>query len=101
MRVTSKQLEDILRNHGSSLEPQQVREYAHHVDEQTVHTKTVTISSRPGEKAEEVLREELLNYLLEGYSILEATVAKEEEDSESGHSKTTTHKVCLRTKPKD
>ena len=101
MRVTSRQIEDILRSHDSALRPDQVREYAHKVDEQVVHTKTITIGSRLGSAAEEVLREELLNYLIEGYSIAEATVVKKEEHTESKNSKTTTHKINLRIEQKD
>jgi hypothetical protein len=101
MRVTSKQIEDILRNHDSALRPDQLREYAQKVDEQVVHTKTVTIGARLGAAAEEVLREHLLNYLIEGYSIAEATLIKQEEDSESEHPKTTTHKINLRIEKKD
>jgi len=96
MRVTSKQIEDILRAHGSSLGADQVREYAHTVDEQVVHTKTVTISARAGASAEDVLREELLRYLVDGYSIIEATVTMREEQSEKNRSKTIVHKVRLR-----
>jgi hypothetical protein len=101
MRVTSRQIEDILRSHDSSLRSDQVREYAHKVDEQTIHTKTITITARLGTAAEEVLREELLNYLMEGYSIAEATVLKKEDHSESGNSRTTTHKIKLRIEQKD
>jgi len=96
MRVTSKQIEDILRSHGSSLGPDQVLEYAHTVDEQVIHTKTITISSRAGTTAEEVLREHLLRYLMDGYTISEATVRKQEDHSEEHRSKTTIHKIRLR-----
>ena len=44
----------------------------------------------------EVLREELLRYLMDGYSITEATVIKKDESAESKHSKSTIHKVRLR-----
>jgi len=101
MRVTSRQIEDILRSHGSELRAEQVCEYAHEVDEQTVHTKTITIGARLGTTAEDVLREQMLNYLLEGYSIAEATLVKKEIDSESAHSKTTIHEIKLRTEKKD
>jgi hypothetical protein len=98
MRVTSKQIEDILRSHGSSLRSEQVREYAHRVDEQVILNKTVTFSPRAGMNAEEVIREELLRYLVDGYSIVEATVSKQEEHSEDKRSTTTIHKVRLRIK---
>jgi hypothetical protein len=98
MRVTSKQIEDILRSHGSSLGSEQVREYAHRVDEQVILNKTVTFSPRAGMNAEEVIREELLRYLVDGYSIVEATVSKQEDHSEDKRSKTTIHKVHLRIK---
>jgi hypothetical protein len=100
MRVTSKQIEDILRAHGSSLRPDQVREYARSVDEHVIHTKTITISGRAGASAEEALREELLRYLVDGYSIAEATVTCREESSEKDRSKTTIHKVILRLEEK-
>jgi hypothetical protein len=98
MRVTSRQLEDILRSHGSPLVPEQVREYAQDVDEEIAHTKTIAISARAGTSAEEVLREELLRYLMDGYSIVEATVVLKEEQAEDKRSKTTTHTVKLRLK---
>jgi hypothetical protein len=98
MRVTSKQIEDILRSHGSSLDAEQVREYAHDVDEQVIRTKTVTFSPSGGTSAEEALREELLRYLVDGYSIIEATVTREESNSENKHSRTTIQKVRLRVK---
>lgn len=101
MRVTSEQIEDILRRHGSSLDAGQVREYAHKVDERIVHTKTITISDRLGADAGEVLREELLNYLIDGYTIIDATVSKEEEQSEGKRSKTTARKIRLRIEQKD
>ena len=100
-RVTSGQIEDILRSHGSSLDAGKVRESAHKVDERLTHTKTVTISERLGDAAEEVLREELLSYLMDGYSITEATVTKEEEQTEGKRTKTTVHKIRLRVKQKD
>ena len=100
MRVTSKQIEDILRAHGSSLGPDQVREYARSVDERVVHTKTITISGRAGASAEEALREELLRYLVDGYSIAEATVTHREDSSEKDRTKTTIHKVILRLEDK-
>jgi hypothetical protein len=96
MRVTSKQIEDILRTHESSLGSEQIREYAHRVDEQVLHTKTITISSQPGETAEEILRHELLNYLMDGYTISEATVTMSEESGDKKRSKKTIHKVNLR-----
>ncbi len=101
MRVTSGQIEDILRSHGSSLDAGKVREHTYRVDERLIHTKTVTISERLGDAAEEVLREELLNYLMDGYSITEATVTKEEDQSEGKRSKTTIHKIRLRIEQKD
>jgi len=101
MRITSKQIDDILKSHGSSLDSEQVREYAHCVDEQVIHNKTVEFSPRPGTSAEETLREELLGYLADGYSIVEATVTRQEDHSETRHSKTTTHKIRLRVKNKD
>lgn len=98
MRVTSRQLEDILRSHGSQLSSEQVREYAHEVDEQVILNKTITFSPRAGMTPEEVLREELLRYLVDGYSIVEATVTRKESHSEDKHSKTVMHKTKLRVK---
>ncbi len=98
MRVTSKQLEDILRSHGSPLTSDQVREYAHEIDEHIIHNKTITLSPRVNMTAEEVLREELLRYLVDGYSIIEATVTREESQSEDKHSKATIQKITLRVK---
>jgi hypothetical protein len=98
MRVTSKQIEDILRSHGSSLSSEQVRDYPHRVDEQIVSTKTITISPSGGLAAEEVLREELLRYLVDGYSIIEATVSFKEDLSDDKRSKSTTRKIRLRVK---
>ena len=100
MRVTSKQIEDILRNHKSALEPEQVREYAHKVDKKTTDIKTITVSPLPGQRAEEVLREELMRYLMDGYSIAEATVMKKQGSEESKHSKTIIDKVRLRIEEK-
>lgn len=101
MRITSKQIDDILKNHGSSLNAEQVREYAHCVDEQVIHNKTIEFSPRPGTSAEETLREELLRYLADGYSLVDATVTKQEDHSETRHSKTTTHRIRLRVKNTD
>ncbi|UCD56748.1 MAG: hypothetical protein JSV16_13105 [Candidatus Hydrogenedentota bacterium] len=98
MRVTSKQIEDILRSHGSSLTSEQVREYAHRIDEHTILNKTITVSPRAGASAEEVLREELLRYLVDGYSIIEATVTRHEDHSNGKHSKSALRKVRLRVK---
>jgi len=77
-----------------------VHEYAHRVDEQVIHTKTITISARAGASAEEVLREELLRYLVDGYSIAKATVTLHEETAEKDRTKTTIHKVHLRLEEK-
>jgi hypothetical protein len=96
LRVTSKQIEDILRSHGSSLTAEQVREYAHTVEEEVILKKTVTFVPRAGTSAEEILREELLRYLLEGYSIVEATITREETDPED--EKPTTRRITLRVK---
>lgn len=96
MRVTSKQIEDILKSHGSSLSSEQVREYAHRVDEQVLLNKTITVIPQAGVSAEEALREELLRYLIDGYSIIEATVSTKEESSENKHSKTVIRKITLR-----
>ena len=101
MRITSRQIDEILKSHGSSLSSEQVREYAHQVDEQTVHTKTVVFSPHAGVSAEELLREELLRYLMDGYTVIEATVTREENQSESKHSTNTTHKIRLRVKQDD
>jgi hypothetical protein len=98
MRVTSRQIEDILRSHGSSLSSTHVREYAHSVEEQLALDKTITFSPRAGMSAEEALREELLRYMVEGYSIIEATVIKEEELSEDRHSRSTSQKIKMRLK---
>jgi hypothetical protein len=73
-----------------------VREYGHRIDEQLSLTKTITFSQRGESSAEEQLREELFRYLLDGYSIIEATVAQEEKHSEGKLSRTTTHTVRLR-----
>ena len=97
-RITSKQIEDILRSHNSSLTSEQVREYAHSVDEQLILNKTVTFSPHGGVSAEEVLREELLRHLEDGYSIIEATVTRKESHSEAKRSKTTIRKIRLRVK---
>jgi len=99
LRVTSKQIEEILRSHGSPLSSDQVREYGHHVDEQLSLTKTITFSQRGETSAEEQLREELFRYLLDGYTIVEATITQEEKRSEGKHSRTTTHTVRLRIQP--
>jgi len=98
LRVTSRQIEDILHSHGSSLTPEQVRDYAQEVEEEVILKKTVTFTPRAGTSAEEILREELLRYLLEGYSITEATVTREENDSDDADSKRTTRQIKLRVK---
>lgn len=98
IRVTSKQIEDILQSHGSSLSAEQVRNYPHRVDDQIVSTRTITISPSAGMSAEEVLREELLRYLVDGYSIIEATVSIQENQPGDKHSKSTLRKIRLRVK---
>lgn len=101
MRVTSKQIQDILRSHGSSLSSEQVREYPHSVEKQSPLDKTITFSPHGGINAGENLREELLRYLFEGYSVIEATVAREENHSDDTHSKTSLQKIRLRLKKED
>ena len=100
-RITSRQIKDILRSHGSSLSSEQVREYAHSVEEQLILNKSITLSPRGGLSAEEILREELLRHLEDGYCIIDATVTKKEDHSEARHSKTTIRKVRLRVKQDD
>jgi hypothetical protein len=99
MRVTSRQIEDILRSHGSKLRPDHVREYAHEVEERLTHEKTVTVKAYGGMTAEEALREELLRYLVDGYSIVDATVALTEDASDENQQRSKTSRVRLRVQP--
>jgi hypothetical protein len=101
LRVTSKQIQDILRSHGSTLSPTEVRESAYQVEEKVIHEKTVTVEPCAGLTAEEALREELLRYLIDGYSIIDATVVLNETASATNHSSSTIHRIRLRTRQKD
>jgi hypothetical protein len=98
MRVTSRQIEDILRSHGSALSASQVREFPHEVEEQITHEKIVTIEAHGGMTAEEALREELLRYLVDGYSVVDATVVLNEDASEPNRRKQKTTRVRLRVR---
>ncbi|GAB4343307.1 MAG: hypothetical protein Kow0099_21590 [Candidatus Abyssubacteria bacterium] len=99
VRVTSKQIEEILRSHRSPLTPEEVREFSHTVDEETTRTKTVTFSPRAGQSAEEILREELMRYLCDGYSVVDVTLTRHDESSEGNRSRSSSHTIRLRVKP--
>ena len=100
MRVTSRQIEEILRSHGSELSAGRLRDSPHHVEEQFTHEKTITVEPFGGMSAEEALREELLRYLMDGYSIVDATVVLEEDVSDGKHHRAKTSRVRLRVKPR-
>jgi hypothetical protein len=101
VRVTSKQIEQILREHCSPLTPAEVREFSHTVEEQATHTKTVTFSARAGQSAEEILREELVRYLFDGYSVMDVTLTLQEESSECNRSCASSHTIRLRAKQEE
>jgi hypothetical protein len=100
MRVTSRQIEEILRSHGSTLSPAQLRDSPHHVEEKFTHEKNITVEPYGDMTAEEALREELLRYLMDGYSVVDATVVLEEDVSDGKHRSTKTSRVRLRIKQK-
>ncbi|RJP15260.1 MAG: hypothetical protein C4520_20485 [Candidatus Abyssobacteria bacterium SURF_5] len=95
MRITSGQIEEILRSHGSTLSAEYVRESPHTVEERTVQEKTVTIEPYGDLTAEEALREELLRYLLDGYSIIDATVTLRSDVSDEKHRSSKTTRIRL------